>query len=93
MEKKSRDLGIQVAPRILEVRHRRKQHVENVAERAQKSKHSRVEVIRREEALEMRRGKSECLDKMEEQQILSRTVRSSIKRQCNNLSFTRQVMS
>ena len=91
--KKSRDLGIQVAPRILEVRHRRKQHVENVAEQTQKSKHSRVEVIRREEALEMRRVKNEWLDKMEEQQILSHTGRSSIKRQCNNLSFTRQIMS
>jgi hypothetical protein len=62
-------------------------------ERTQKSKHSRAEVIRREEALEMRRVKNEWLDKIEEQQILSHTGRSSIKRQCNNLSFTRQIMS
>jgi hypothetical protein len=39
IERKLRDLGIQVAPCILEARHRRKQHTENVAERAQKSRH------------------------------------------------------
>ena len=93
IERKLRDLGIQIAPCILEVRHRRKQHTENVAERAQKSRNSQVEVIGWKEALEMRRssrGKSECLDKMDGQQILPR---GSIKRQCNNLSFTRQIMS
>ena len=56
-KKRSRDHGIQVAP----------QHLENVAEGAQKSRHGQVEVIR--------------------------LPRGSIKRKCNNLSFTRQIMS
>jgi len=61
---KLRDTGRQVATRILEARHRRKQHIGNSAKRAQKSRHSQTEVIKRKEALEMRRGKSECRDKM-----------------------------
>ena len=89
IKKRSRDLEIQIAPRILEARHRRQQYIKNVAERAQKSRHSRTEVIGLEEVLEMRRGKSDCLVKMDGQQILPR---GSIKRQCTNLSFTRQIM-
>ena len=57
IERKLRDLGIQVAPCILEARHRRKQHTENVAERAQKSRHSQAEVVRRKKALDVSRGK------------------------------------
>ena len=66
--KKSRDLGIQVAPRILEARHRRQQYTKNVAERTQSGWSDRTRGSFRNE----KRGKSECLDKMEGQQILPR---------------------
>jgi hypothetical protein len=46
-----------VEPRIMEIRHRRQQHLQNVAERARR--HNRAEMTRRKKALEMRRG--ECL--------------------------------
>jgi hypothetical protein len=54
---KLQDTGRQFEPRILETRHRRQQHLQNVAERAQR--HNQAEVARRKQALEMRRG--ECL--------------------------------
>jgi hypothetical protein len=87
---KLRDTGRQVATCILEARHRRKQHTDNSAKWAQKSRHSRTEVIGLEEALEMRRGKSECRDKMERQKI---HPGGSIIRECNNLSFIRLILS
>ena len=54
---KLQDTGRQIEPRILETSHRRQQHLQNVAERAQR--HNQAEVARRKKALEMRRG--ECL--------------------------------
>jgi hypothetical protein len=54
---KLQDTGRQIEPRIMEIRHRRQQHLQNVAERARR--HNRAEMTRRKKALEMRRG--ECL--------------------------------
>ena len=54
---KLQDTGRQVEARILEARHRRQQHLQTVIERAQKSRHSQAEVVRRKKALEMRRRK------------------------------------
>ena len=51
------DGGRQVEARILEARHLRQQHLQNVAERAQKSRHSQAEVVRRKKALDVSRGK------------------------------------
>ena len=54
---KLQDSGRQVEARILEARYLRQQHLQNVAERAQKSRHGQAEVVRRKKALDVRRGK------------------------------------
>jgi hypothetical protein len=42
---KLQDTGKQIEPRIMEIRHRRQQHLQNVAERARR--HNRAEMTRR----------------------------------------------
>jgi len=65
---KLRETGRQVEKLILDARFRRKENLEKVAERVQKSRNFQADVIRMNKDLEIRIGNSACLGKMEEQQ-------------------------
>lgn len=65
---KLRETGRQVEKLIMDARFRRKENLENVAERVQKSRNCQADVIRMNKGLGIRTGKSACLDKMEGQQ-------------------------
>lgn len=60
---KLRETGRQVEKRILDARFRRKENLENVAERVQKSRNCQADEIRMNKVIRM--GKSACLSKME----------------------------